>query len=99
METYSLWDAAHALNVDLGTLRRWRRAAGGVGSRGIADGRRVWISYGELLALARKHKRVLIDTAAKHQYRELLQYVELLFAQVEDLKQQVAHAALLAGQV
>ena len=64
MKTYSLAEAAALLGVDPATLRRWRVAAGGVGVRGPADRRRVWLSRAELAGLARAHGRVLVDASA-----------------------------------
>ena len=63
MRTYNLVEAAALLGVSLPTLRRWRVAAGGAGARGSADGRRVWLTRADLVAMARAHGCVLLDTA------------------------------------
>lgn len=64
MKTYNLVEAAQLLGVSLPTLRRWRRSAGGVGARGTADGRRVWLTRADLVVLAREHGCVLLDAGA-----------------------------------
>jgi hypothetical protein len=70
MRTYNLVEAAALLGVSLVTLRRWRVAAAadsgsdGVGSRGSADLRRVWLTRADVVALARAHGRVLVESAA-----------------------------------
>lgn len=89
MRKYNLVEAAQLLGVSLATLRRWRVAAGGAGSRGTADGRRVWLSRAELVELARQHGCVLVDAAPGglgSDVAELAREVEQLRARIETLE-------------
>lgn len=60
MMLYDLSETARLLRVAPSTLRRWRAKVGHVGSRGVADRRRVWITRPELITLALVHKRFLL---------------------------------------
>lgn len=91
MKTYNLAEAAALLGVDASTLRRWRASAGGAGSRGPADRRRVWLSRAELAALARAHGRVLLDAAAPGgDVVELAALAADLAREIADLRARVA---------
>lgn len=90
MKRYSLAEAAALLGVDPATLRRWRVAAGGVGVRGPADRRRVWLTRVELAGLARAHGRVLVDVAPGGDVAELAREVVDLRARVAALERVVS---------
>lgn len=91
MKLYNLAEAAALLSVDPATFRRWRAAAGGVGARGPADRRRVWLSRSELVGLARAHGRVLVACDPGAEVAELAREVVDLRARVAALERVVSH--------
>ena len=90
MKTYNLTEAAALLGVHVDTLLRWRRRLGGVGARGSAAGRRVWLTRADLARLARAHGRVLVDDGADVDFVELPREVAELRARVAELEQQIS---------